>query len=185
LTAPRRVDAVVLAAGLSARFGGDKLLHPLAGKPLGAHIATTLAGLPLAARFAICPLDATARRELFQRHGFEIVDNPYPERGMGTSLALGARHALETGADAMLVCLADMPYVTAEHLMAMMGVSARVVATESEGVRSPPAVFSREVLPELAALTGNHGARALLESAATITADPSLVRDFDTPGDFA
>jgi CTP:molybdopterin cytidylyltransferase MocA len=39
-------------------------------------------------------------------------------------------------------------------------------------------------LPELAMLTGDHGARHLLKSAATVHADPYLVLDFDTSEDF-
>jgi molybdenum cofactor cytidylyltransferase len=184
LTAARRVVAVVLAAGRSARFGSDKLLHQLDGKPLGAHIAITLAGLSIAGRIAICPAGDRARRELFEAHGFDIVENPHPERGMGTSLALGARAAVARDAGALLVCLADMPFVTREHLAALMEIDAPAAATECGGTRSPPAVFSRALLADVSALTGDIGARELLRTAAPLTADATLVRDFDTPGDF-
>jgi molybdenum cofactor cytidylyltransferase len=182
LTAARRVVGVVLAAGRSERFGSDKLMHKLDGRPLGQHVAATLAHIPLAARIAICPADSP-RRELFA--GFEIIGNPHPEQGMGTSLALGAQRAIALDADALLVCLADMPNVTTEHLLTLLAADAPAVVTESNGTRSPPAVFSRALLPQLTSLTGDHGARHLLKSAVTVTADPQLVRDFDTPTDFA
>jgi CTP:molybdopterin cytidylyltransferase MocA len=183
LTAARRVVAVVLAAGRAERFGSDKLMHPLDGRPLGEHVAITIASVPFVASLAICPVDSP-RRSVFIAHGFEIIDNPNPEQGMGTSLALGARRAIELRADAMLVCLADMPYVTREHLLALLGAEGSSVVTESKDTRTPPAVFTRELLPELAMLTGDQGARHLLKSAATVHADPNLVRDFDTPDDF-
>lgn len=173
---------MVLAAGRAERFGSDKLLHPLAGRPLGQHIATTLAEMPFAARLAVCPV-ASPRRELFA--GFEIIENPHPERGMGASLALGAARALALDGDALLVCLADMPCVTREHLLALLGVDGPVAATESSGTRSPPALFSREMLPHLATLAGDEGARSLIRTAATVAAPPGMVRDFDTPADFA
>jgi molybdenum cofactor cytidylyltransferase len=185
LTAARRVVAVILAAGSSTRFGSDKLLHPFHGRPLGENIALTLLDVPLAARLAVCPVENSARRELFIRHHFEIIDNPQPEQGMGISLALGAQRAIDLDADALLVCLADMPNVTVEHLMALLGLNARVAVTETDNTRSPPAVFARELLPRLTSLTGDHGARHLLKSAATVTATPDLMRDFDTPADFA
>ncbi|MEO7220895.1 MAG: nucleotidyltransferase family protein [Devosia sp.] len=185
MTAPRRVVAIVLAAGRAERFGSDKLLYPLDGKPLAEHIAITLADLPLAARIAICPSGNSARCNLFQRHGFDIVDNPHPEHGMGTSIALGAQRAIELSADTLLVCLADMPFVTRGHLQALLSLDASAVATESGGTRSPPAAFARAVLPELLTLTGDKGARDLLRTAATVPADPAFVRDFDTPADFA
>jgi molybdenum cofactor cytidylyltransferase len=184
LTAARRVLAVVLAAGRAERFGSDKLLHQLDGRPLGEHIAATLAGLPLTARIAVCPTGNSARRDLFVAHQFDIVENPYPERGMGASLALGAQAAIAHDADALLVCLADMPYVMREHLTALMGIDAPAATTECNGTRSPPAIFSRALFAELSALTGDTGARELLRTATTLDADASLVRDFDTPADF-
>ena len=103
---------------------------------------------------------------------------------MGASLALGASRAMTLGADAMLVCLADMPYVTREHLLSLLAVDAAAVVTESSGVRTPPAVFARELFSELVALGGDQGARHLLKSAATVAAAPALMRDFDTLADF-
>jgi molybdenum cofactor cytidylyltransferase len=173
----------VLAAGSASRFGSDKLLHPLDGRPLGEHIAMTLSDVPVAARLAVCPV-GSARRELFERHGFEVIDNPHPEQGMGMSLALGATRAIALDADALLVCLADMPFVTREHLDALLAVDADAVVTEAVAARSPPAVFARKLLPELATLSGDHGARHLLKSAAIVPAEPAIVRDFDTLADF-
>ena len=183
MTAAKRVVAVVLAAGRAERFGSDKLMHPLDGRPMAEHIAMTIADVPFAVRLAICPVDSP-RRDLFTAHGFEVIDNLHPEQGMGTSLALGARRAIELSADAMLICLADMPYVTREHLLALLGAEGSAVVTEVNGTRSPPAMFGRELFPELAMLTGDHGARHLLKSAATVHADPYLVLDFDTSEDF-
>lgn len=184
MTGPRRVVSVVLAAGKSSRFPGDKLLQPFRGKPLAAHVADTLAEDSFA--IAIVPPAHPERAELFSSRGFAVVENPHAEHGMGTSLARAASVALtlDIEADAMLVCLADMPLVTRAHLDALLAVDADVVATEANGVRSPPIVFARSVFPELMKLTGDTGPRHLLKSAATVQADPAIVRDFDTPEDF-
>ncbi len=181
----RRVVALVLAAGSSTRFGADKLLETVDGRPLGGHIAATLVDLLLDGYLAVCPAGDDVRRHIYLSCGFEIVENPNPEQGMGVSLALGARRAIALDADALLVCLADMPYVTDDHLRALLLVDAAVVATEVAGVRSPPIVFARSMLSELVNLTGDHGPRHLLKAAAVVQADPMMVRDFDTPADFA
>lgn len=187
MTAPETIVGVVLAAGLSSRFGGDKVLHPLGGKPLAAHIADTLAGLPLAARFAVCPAAAQGRAELFKARGFGIIDNPDPAAGMGASLALAAGRAMAFGADALLICLADMPYVTAEHLDALIAASssAEAVATQAGGHVTPPALFRGAMIERLGRLSGDRGARDLLAGARLVAANEQLVRDFDTPADFA
>lgn len=184
MTGPRRVVSVVLAAGKSSRFPGDKLLQHYQDKPLAAYIAETLRHDPFA--FAIVPTGHPERAEIFASRGLAVVENPHAEQGMGTSLARAASVALglDIDVDAMLVCLADMPLVTRAHLDALLAIDADIVATESKGVRSPPIVFARPVFPELLQLTGDIGPRHLLKSAAVVVADPQMVRDFDTPADF-
>jgi molybdenum cofactor cytidylyltransferase len=183
---PEPIAAVVLAAGLSTRFGGDKLLYPYAGKPLAAHIADTLAGMPLTWRIAIVPPALSRRGNVFAERGFELVENPDPQQGMGSSLALGAQRPIELGAAALLVCLADMPNVTAAHLMKLIEAAGDgdTVATGFDGSRGPPAVFARRLFPELVAISGDHGAKHLLASATLVAAPPGLARDIDTPTDF-
>jgi len=185
LTVPEPIAAVVLAAGLSTRFGGDKLLYPYAGKPLAAHIADTLASLPLTWRVAIVPPVPSLRGNVFAERGFDLVENPDPSQGMGSSLALGAQRALELGAEALLVCLADMPHVSAEHLGRLLAAGdTDVVATSFDGSRGPPVLFPRRLFLDLVALSGDHGARHLLANAGLVVAPPGLARDFDVPGDF-
>lgn len=184
MTAPEPVLAAVLAAGASTRFGGDKLLTPWRGKPLGAHIAETIAGIGLL-RLAVCPAGNGNRAALFAAQGFTVIDNPDPGRGMGSSLALAARHAATLNAGALLVCLADMPAVAADHLRALLALATEdgIVATAAAGIRTPPVIFGRRHFPALTTLTGDHGAKALLQDAAIVTADPAMVRDIDRRDD--
>lgn len=186
MTGSDKIAAVVLAAGLSSRFPGDKLLHPLAGKPLAAHIADTLLGLPLSHRLAVCQATHPDRDAIFATRGFEIIINPAPERGMASSLALAARRAIALDVDALVVCLADMPNVTAEHLVQLIATArdSPAAATAIDGRPGPPAVFGRALLPELARLAGDRGARELLAQAALFAADADLGRDYDTLADF-
>jgi molybdenum cofactor cytidylyltransferase len=182
LTAPERIAAIVLAAGLSTRFGGDKLLHNLDGKPLGAHIVDTLHELELGWQIVVCTAE---RKPIYLWRWLDIVENPEPERGMGGSLALGARRAMALGAEAVLVCLADMPFVTADHLKALIAAPGDSIVTLANGTRTPPALFGARYLPLLAELTGDRGARDLLRDAAIVEASPGIVRDIDVPSDLS
>jgi molybdenum cofactor cytidylyltransferase len=186
LIAPERIAAVVLAAGFSSRFGADKVMHPLGGKPLGAHIADTLAAIPFAHRFAVVPTGNEPRAQIFSSRGFDLLQNADPGQGLSSSLALGAGMAAALGASALLLCLADMPFVTRAHLSLLIGTAGdQPVATVHAGVRSPPAIFPSAMFAELMALTGDRGARPLLEAAATIEADAAMVRDIDSMADLA
>ena len=182
MTAPDLV-ALVLAAGAARRFGSDKLMHPLGGKPLAAHIADTLMEMNLTPRLAICPAGANDRIELFEERGFEVIANPEPERGMASSLALGAVRAQSLDAGALLVCLADMPYVTAAHLERIMRAGGDAVATSAAGLATPPVMLHAAFFPALIALTGDHGARQLLANATLVPADLGMIRDIDRPDD--
>ena len=184
MIAPDRIVAVVLAAGAATRFGADKLLHPFEGKALAAHIADTLSGMPFAHRFAIVPAGNDRRAELFTNRRFDTIANSDPSEGLSSSLALGAGMAAALGAEAMLLALADMPFVTRAHISLLIGAAGdRAVATQHMGVRSPPAIFPSSMYADLMALTGDRGAKPLLEAAVTLEADAALVRDIDTMAD--
>lgn len=180
--------AVLLAAGLSRRFGGPgKLLASFKGSPLALHAARTIAALPLSRRIAVCRSDDEQLASMLAEIGFTVVRNPDAARGLGSSLALGVEAAVD--AEALLVCLADMPLVTALHLRTVVervgptGIAASMPAQgESPG---PPAAFGRERLPELRGMTGDKGARHLLQGAELVLAPAGTLADFDTPEDIA
>ena len=115
------VVAIFLAAGRSTRFGADdKLLAPLGGVPLLLHAAQAIVDLAPARRIAVCPDRNGPVAALLADRGFDIVANPCPERGLSQSLRLGIG-AVSPGVErAALLCLADMPFVRAGHLAALL-----------------------------------------------------------------
>jgi molybdenum cofactor cytidylyltransferase len=109
------IAVAVLAAGQGRRFGSDKLLVDLNGLPLGLHIGRTLAPIGFGWLFAVTPKNtriATHYAEL----GFAPIANDEPEKGQAHSLHLAVGAALATPAKALLVTLADMPFVSADHI---------------------------------------------------------------------
>lgn len=192
MIAPSEITVVVLAAGLSRRHReGDKLLRPLAGKPLAAHIADTLGTLEFSGRMAVVAHGSSELADLFRKRNFTLAFNPDPARGLGYSLALGMRQAIECGApEAVLICLADMPAVSPEilgRLMRSLDTTSAVVCSVGDQI-SPPALIHRRHFPALARLDGDTGARAYLRTIpdlARIAVAPEDLQDFDTPADFA
>lgn len=182
-----KTAVVLLAAGLSRRYGAvGKLVADFHGKPLGQHAAETLATLPFAGRIAVCRTGDDDLAALLVKLGFTAVRNPDTARGMASSLALGVEAAGQP--DALMVCLADMPLVTGEHLRRLAErVTPGGIVASIAGAReppTPPAIFSREYFPELLRLEGDKGARHLLQIAELIEAPAGTLADFDTPADF-
>lgn len=181
---PGEINAVLLAAGLSRRFGDtDKLAAPYEGKPLALHAADLLAAIPFGRRTAVCR-PGSALVPLLEVRGFTIVLNPAPQRGMGSSLALAAKDASRTASAALMVLLADMPGVTSAHLMrliAAFGPARDLVASTDGSAPMPPALLGRRHFADLAALAGDTGARALLAGAGLVGAPPAELIDIDHP----
>lgn len=183
------IAIIVLAAGLSTRFrAGNKLLANLGGRPLADHIASTIEALPFATKFAICPADVPEVGAIFAQHGFSVLSNPDNAAGQSTSLRLGVEAAEQIGASAVLICLADMPFVTAEHLLTLAN-SLRDgnthTASMAEGTAPmPPAIFARSHFAALLQTRGDRGARDLLRSAVHLTVPAGELADYDTLEDF-
>lgn len=185
MLAPERTALVLLAAGQSARFGAaNKLEAPFLGRPVGLHVVTALESLTFAARFAVidgCSLD-------FASEGYVVLRNMRAALGMGTSLAMGVAAAREAGAEAVLVALADMPRVTAAHILRLFDASdgADTIVASSDGATpGPPALFGAAHFAALEAGEGDRGARDLLRGGRHIVAPPAELIDIDTPEDLA
>lgn len=125
------VIGAILAGGAGSRLGSEsKPALPLAGRPLVSYPAQTLA--------TVCDLVAV----VCKRHTV-LPDLPGTERWEEPDEPLhpltGIVHALERAGAPVLVCAADMPFVTADacrSLMQAVGASTAAVATAA-GVLQP------------------------------------------------
>ena len=186
MTDPSDIVAIMLAAGLSRRFGDrEKLLEPLMGLPLCMHGAKMLQSIDFKAHLAVC--SSPEVMEIYRQCGFSIVANAAPELGQSNSLRL----ALAAAPDAagILVCLADMPFVSRAHVLKLC--RALSPNPDDQGVASlagdqpmPPALFRAGAL-RAHTLEGDKGARLLLISAQTIEAPAGELLDLDTEADLA
>lgn len=179
------VAAVLLAAGQGTRFGGNKLEAMLDGKMLGLHAAHTVSRMECGHLFAVHDPAHTLLAKALHDEGFTLVDNHDPAAGQAHSLGAAVHQAMHTDAAAIIVCLADMPFVRLPHLSALLAVSQanpdRVIASVAGTTLSPPAIFPRSMWPDLLALKGDAGARMLLRQAIHVGATAQELSDIDTP----
>ena len=180
---------VVLASGLSRRFGGEnKLLAPLDGKPLTAHVAAYVAEADVGHRYAVVDPQAPGVGRIYSDQGFILVENPTPEEGQGAALGLGCAAACKDNHEGLFVCLGDMPFVTPKifaMLASQIGDGDAAICTD--GVRvSPPALFSKDAAKGLLRLKGDAGAKKYIESldnVARVKMPAAQLRDIDKPED--
>ncbi len=185
MTAYADIAVAVLAAGRGVRFGSDKLMTDLDGRPMASHIAQALEHMGFGWRLAVCG-NGTALVQQFSTAGFAVIANDDPEAGQAHSLHLAVRAAQRTSAEALLVALADMPFVSAKHIAALVAAyEGDIVASTNGTTPMPPAIFPRDTWPMLLATTGDAGARGLLENARLIAAPTAELRDIDTPADLS
>lgn len=179
-----RVAVAIMAAGKSTRFGANKLEAMLGSKMLGLAIADTLAPLGFGARFAMTSGRSKALALSLSQRGFEIIDNPDPDAGLSYSIKLAAAAAMGTSADALMVCLADMPFVDANCVRTMLAsYSGEALIATDGSISCPPAILPRSLWASLAGLDGDTGARALFANARQVLLPKNVLRDIDVRED--
>ena len=186
--------AILLAAGSASRMGDLKQLLPFRGATLVEHAIQQAREAEFDPIVVVLGAQAEAVRGRIAAQPVAIVENPNWEKGMGSSIAAGARHLQElpTEIAAIAVLLADQPLITGNHLRAMraafLQASSRIVAARYAGTLGVPALFPRSMLPALRSLAPELGARSLLRDSERLVTPfdlPEGAADVDTPADFA
>lgn len=188
-----RFGAIILAAGASTRMGSPKQLLLLDGQPLVVRAAT--AALDAGAWPVVVVLGAHVEkiRPVLSRLPVLVVENSAWPEGMAASIRTGITTLgqFSRTLDAALIALCDQPAfsaaVVAQLLAAQSATGRSIVAARYASRQGAPALLLRSHFPALAALTGEAGARDLLNGdPAQVTAVelPALAHDLDTPADY-
>lgn len=182
------VGVLLLAAGRSIRFGSDKrlALMPDGQTVLEATLVNIQASnLPA----LVCLANAEdAAAKICDRMCVNFVVCEKASLGMGYTLADGIVHI--SGWQGVLVALADMPFVQATTYcrLGKLLYADTICRPRFDGRDGHPVAFGASYFDELAAHSGELGARGLLSKyAAKVSAiecaDPGVLRDIDRPGD--
>jgi molybdenum cofactor cytidylyltransferase len=181
-TVARRAAVVLLAAGRGARFGGGKLAATLSGRPLVHHAAALFSELPFARRYVVRTPDTPPLDDF----GFTALDLDPPGAPMSRSIAIGVAAARDAGVDAVVVALADMPFVPMSHVRALLAAfDGDRITSWSDGHDHPPAIFGCSWFDDLMRLDGDRGASGLLRAAPRVALSIDEASDIDTAEDLA
>ena len=180
---------MVLAAGRATRFDGAKLTQDLDGRPLLQHsLAAAQAAFPGRVVLVVGHSSGSVT-ELSGGLADIVVVNSNYSSGQGSSIAVGV-NACRDDAAAIVIMLADQPLVTSGVLDQLVegwtGDENHIVVSDYGGSQGPPVLFGKGAFDHLCGLTGDSGAKKVIQSGqfdvATIAVG-SLGFDVDTPKD--
>ena len=184
------VPVAILAAGGASRMGEAKQILDVGGESMLRRAVRTA----IESRCGEVVVVLGARRADTDRElaglPVRVVENLEWKSGIASSIgaAVGAVEAL--GGQAIVLALADQPFVGAAHLRRLATTlragTARIVASAYPQGGGVPAAFDRELFGELRALRGDAGARDLIRRLPALTVEIPLENpaDVDTPADY-
>jgi molybdenum cofactor cytidylyltransferase len=165
-----RVGAIILAAGKSTRMGEPKQLLRLSESTVLGETIENIRRTGLDEIILVLGSFAETIQGQFPASAFEgltVVVNQFYNHGMASSLQKGLS-ALHPQIDAALIVLADQPFIRPETFGQIVDQyrlsNAQIVIPTYKGSRGNPVLLDRSVFPEIMALSGDIGCRAIFES---------------------
>lgn len=186
-----RIGALILAAGRSTRMGSaNKLLAEVEGAPMVVRAIDAALASQAGKAVVVTGHDAERVATAIAGRDVTVVHNPDYAAGMSTSLHRGLA-AFDDSVDGVIVCLADMPRVTAATLDRLIAafnpVEGRAICVPTwNGKRGNPVLWAKRFFPEMAEIHGDTGARHLIGEHGDLVcevamADDAVLIDVDTP----
>lgn len=189
--APYKVAAIVLGAGGSSRMGEqNKLLARVGGTAMILRVVDAALKAELVSTTVVTGCEAEEARSLLCGREVDLVHNPEYQSGIASSLKVGLS-SLRGDIDGVIILLADMPFINSVHINELLAefnpaTERDIVAPIREGRLGNPIIWSARYIPAMMKLSGDRGARPLLEEFAANVwevpmGDDAIFMDVDTP----
>ncbi|MCH7697058.1 MAG: molybdopterin-binding/glycosyltransferase family 2 protein [Proteobacteria bacterium] len=187
---PLQISALVLSTATSTRTGDiNKLLLDIDGLPMVSHAVKAAIDSRATEVIVVTGHQHEQLSDVLRGYTLHIVHNPDYAQGMSTSLITGLK-AVSANTDAVIVCLADMPRVTAEHINQLIAAfdpieGRQICVPVYNGKRGNPVLWSQRFLNEMSELTGDVGAKQLIHEYSDVVCevnmhDSAVLLDIDT-----
>lgn len=180
---------LILAAGASQRLGTPKQLLHWKGTTLLEHTIKEVLTTSIGEVFVVLGAHIDDIQQQIYSYPITIIENKNWQEGMGTSIACGIQQL--QAFDQVLITLCDLPLIDQGHYQKLLQehsqTSKGITTTVFETIIGVPAVFDRSYFKTLSKLSGDRGARALIQKE---IADVQVVKadvpftDIDTIEDY-
>ncbi|MBK7406943.1 MAG: nucleotidyltransferase family protein [Saprospirales bacterium] len=164
------ISVILLAAGTSSRMGDtNKLLLPIKGNPMVRQVAKQLLDSPLDEVIVVLGHEEPQVRTALEGLPLRFEFNSDYHLGMTSSIQVGVS-ALSPDCHAFLVCLGDMPLLTAAHYEALIHFfeenkkvcPAPIVRPADRHRKGHPVVFDIRYVAEIQACKEREGCREVI-----------------------
>jgi molybdenum cofactor cytidylyltransferase len=158
-----RVDAIILASGLSRRMGCSKLLLPLGDSTV---IGQFLSRFPYVVFQKVIVVYGDQQvASIARKYPAILCHNQNPEAGKSHSIQLGL--SVSTAEDGIMFAVADQPLLTSGTIRTLVETfgrenSKKIVVPEVAGRPANPVIFPATCRSEFAELHGDSGGRQLI-----------------------
>jgi molybdenum cofactor cytidylyltransferase len=179
------IGGLVLAAGAGTRFGGWKQLAELDGQPVLEHAIRAMTAAPVERVVVVLGAGAEEVIAGVKRHGAHFFVCQRWEEGQSASLACGLAEL--SACEAAVVTLGDQPRLSTEAIRRVIearGPGVDAVRATYAGQPGHPVLLERRLFARLRDVTGDRGARNVLQSVPTREVpcdDLGGGEDVDTP----
>lgn len=185
------IAGIVLAAGLSRRMGQSKVLMKVGRRAIIRYVVESVLAGGVDAVWVVTGPDVEPIEAALAGLEVQLVVNPAPEEGQAGSVRTGIA-ALPASVEAVLIALGDQPLMPPSIIPALLAARRTspklIVAPRYRDGQGNPVVFKREIFPELLRLTGDEGARPIIQKEPTrvewVELDLPMPPDVDTPDDY-
>jgi len=196
---------LLLAAGSSSRMQTSvlpnafaresipKMLLPFNGKTLLQHGIDEIKKLHDNKLLVVTGCYHTLLKEILEQQQIEFVQNENWKEGMGSSIQTGINYMLThcREATSVIILVCDQPFISADMLQQMLDTKNKsgkgITACMYNDTLGTPVLFDKKYFHQLVLLSGQTGAKKLVQQFATDTATvdfPLGAVDIDTPEDF-
>ena len=158
-----KINLILLAAGNSKRFNGNKLLAIYKEKPIYMHIVNNV--LKLEVNKIICVTQYEEIKEALLNTNINVVINSNSSLGISSSIKLGINFDKEADGYMFMVC--DQPFITEKTLKILLDKFINgekgIVCVGCGNNKGNPVIFSKKYINELLSLQGDNGGKRILK----------------------
>jgi molybdenum cofactor cytidylyltransferase len=160
-----KVACIILAAGVSSRFGTTKQLFKFKGRSLVQRALDAANGSLADYVLLVLGSNSDSILSKIDPGRAELVLNKDYARGQATSIKSGISN-LPEDSDSAILMVADQPFLTSSHLNMMVRefnkAKDRVIILSSKGEARNPVLIPRLLFPKLMKLKGDVGAKDIV-----------------------